>query len=53
MVEYARRIPKESIIDIKAKVTIPEKPVAGCSQKPELAILEVWTVNKSAPMLPF
>jgi hypothetical protein len=31
MKEYARRIPKESIIDVLAKVTIPEKPVTGTS----------------------
>lgn len=53
MIDYARRIPKESIIDIKAKVTVPEKPVQGCSQKVELQVTEIWTVNKSAPMLPF
>jgi hypothetical protein len=27
MVEYARRIPKESIIDIKATVVVPPNPV--------------------------
>lgn len=53
MAEYARRIPKESIIEVKAKVVVPEKEVQGCSQKVELHILELWTVNKSAPMLPF
>ncbi len=36
MAEYARRIPKESIIEVKAKVVIPEKPIEGCSQKVEL-----------------
>jgi hypothetical protein len=31
MAEYAKRIPKESIIEVKAKVTVPEKPIEGCS----------------------
>ena len=31
MINYARRIPKESIIDIRAKVTVPSKPIEGCS----------------------
>ena len=53
MAEYTRRIPKESIVEVRAKVTLPEKPIQGCSQKIELQITEMWTVNKSAPMLPF
>lgn len=53
MAEYARRIPKESIIEIKAKVVIPEKPIQSCSQNVELQITEIWTINKSAPILPF
>jgi aspartyl-tRNA synthetase len=53
MAEYARRIPKESIIEIKAKVVVPEAPVKGCSQKIELLISEIWTINKAAPILPF
>ena len=53
MAEYTRRIPKESIIEVKAKVIVPEKPVQGTSQKVELHITEIWTVNKSAPILPF
>ena len=53
MVTFTSKIPKESIIDIKAIVTIPEKPVHTCSQKVELQIKEIWVVNKSVPMLPF
>jgi aspartyl-tRNA synthetase len=53
MAEYTRRIPKESIIEVKAKVVLPEKPIEGCSQKVELSITEIWTINKSAPILPF
>ena len=31
MAEYARRIPKESIIEIKAKIVVPKNPVQGTS----------------------
>lgn len=53
MYEYAKRIPKESIVEIKGKVSIPDKPVQGCTQKAEVHVIEIWTVNKSAPILPF
>ena len=53
MAEFTRRISKESIIEVKAKVVVPEKPIEGCSQKVELQISEIWTINKSAPILPF
>jgi aspartyl-tRNA synthetase len=53
MVTFAAKIPKESIIDVKATVTVPERPVQTCSQKVELQINEIWVVNKSVPMLPF
>lgn len=53
MIEYARRIPKESIIEVKARVSVPEQEIKGTSQPVELQILEIWTVNRAAPMLPF
>ena len=53
MIEFARKIPKESIIDIKATVVVPNMPVEGCTQKIELKVIEIWTVNRSVPMLPF
>ena len=54
MVTYSGKIPKESIIEIVATVTCPDKPIDGCSQSAvELAVKEIWCVNKSAPILPF
>lgn len=53
MVKYCSKVPKESIVEVKATVVVPETPVANCSQKVELHIQEFWVVNKSAPMLPF
>jgi hypothetical protein len=31
MFDYAKGIPKESIIDIKGRITVPKDPVKGCS----------------------
>ncbi len=53
MIEFARRIPKESIIEVKAKVVVPEGEIKSTSQKVELHIIELWVVNRSAPILPF
>ncbi len=53
MAEFTRRITKESIVEVKAKVVVPEQEVKGCSQKVELIISEIWTINKAAPILPF
>lgn len=53
MVTYASKIPRESIIEIVARVVKPEKPIEGCSIQHELHMEEVFTVNKSFPVLPF
>lgn len=54
MVTYARKIPRESIVEMEAEVTVPEKPIESCTQqKVELKILTFFVINKSAPMLPF
>lgn len=53
MVTYGGRIPRESIIEIVAKVVKPSNPIDGCSCQHELHMEEVWTVNKSMPVLPF
>ena len=36
MVTFASKVPRESIIEVKAKVTVPETPIDTCSQKVEL-----------------
>ena len=53
MVTFASKIPKESIIEIVAQVSVPDQPIAGCSQQVELQVREIWCVNKSVPYLPF
>lgn len=53
MVTYASKIPRESIVEIVAKVVKPSAPIDGCSIQYELHVVELWTFNKSAPVLPF
>ena len=51
-VEYIRRIPKESIVEIKGLVHTPEAPIKKVTQQMELLIKEAWTLHKSEPRLP-
>lgn len=53
MVTYASKIPKESIIEVVATVTVPEHAIDGCSQQVELQVKEIWCNNKSVSYLPF
>ena len=53
MNNYCSKVPRESIIEINAKVTVPEKPIEGCSQPVELKINSFFIIDKSAPILPF
>lgn len=52
MVEYARRIPKESLVVVKGLVHIPEAPIEKCTIQVELLIKEIWNQHKSLPRLP-
>ena len=53
MVTFASKIPSESIIEIVAQVSVPDRPIEGCSQQVELQVKEIWCCNKSVPILPF
>ena len=54
MIGWVKRVPKESIIEIKAKAVIPQDPITGPTQKEvELQVQEFWIISKSAPTLPF
>ena len=53
MVEFWRRIPKESIVEIKGIVHVPDSPIKKWTQQVELLIKEIWVINKSIPRLPF
>lgn len=53
MMKYVKSIPKESLVEVVAKVTKPGAEIKGCSQKVELTIVEFWTVSRCTPVLPF
>jgi len=53
MVTFSSKIPRESIIEIVATATKPDREIDGCSQQMELQVKEIWCVNKSVPILPF
>lgn len=52
MVEYTRHIHRESIVQVKGVVQVPENPIKKCTQQVELLIKEIWTLHKSVPRLP-
>jgi aspartyl/asparaginyl-tRNA synthetase len=52
MVDYTRRINKESLVVVKGLVHIPDEPIKKCTQKIELLIKEIWVQHKSLPRLP-
>jgi hypothetical protein len=33
MVDYISKVPKESIVELKCKVTVPKNPIESCTQK--------------------
>ena len=54
MAKYMSKIPRESIVEIVGKPQKPAQEIQGCTNKAvEIHITQVWTVNKSANVLPF
>jgi len=53
MVKYVSKLTSEAIIDVQGVVTKPDTEIAGCTQKVEIKPTKVYTVSKSAPVLPF
>lgn len=52
MIDYVKRIPNESIIEVKGKVVIPEQEIKSCTQNVEIQVSEVWVLDKSDFRLP-
>lgn len=53
MVKYAAALTKESIVDVEAEVSVPEKPVESCSVSSfELKCVSIKCVSRAGP-LPF
>eukprot|EP00743_Colponemidia_sp_Colp-15_P000503 GILK01000568.1.p1 GENE.GILK01000568.1~~GILK01000568.1.p1 ORF type:complete len:514 (-),score=91.21 GILK01000568.1:171-1712(-) len=53
MIKYVQSLPKESVVDILATVTVPKQKIESTSQQVELQIKKFFCVNKSEPVLPF
>lgn len=53
MINYVKRIPNESIIEIRGKVVRPEQEIKSCTQSVEIMVEEAWLLDKSDFRLPF
>lgn len=53
MVSYASKIPKESYIEVHAKVVVPESAIASTTQEVELDVFKIHTISSAPPELPF
>lgn len=53
MIKFIGTITRESIIDVEAKVTVPDQEIQSCTQKVELHVQKVFIVSKAHPELPF
>ena len=50
---FACGLPKESVIDVLAEVTVPPEPVASCTQSGvELSVKRIYSITKAMPKLP-
>ena len=53
MVKYAATLTKESVVDVEAEISVPEKPVESCSVSTfELKCVSIKCVSRAGP-LPF
>ena len=53
MSKYVADVPNESIVDVLAKVNVPEKPIASCTQSGvELGVEAFFCASKSESRLP-
>jgi aspartyl-tRNA synthetase len=53
MLNYVKRIPNESVVEIRGEVVVPEKRVESCTQTVEIMTKEVWLLDKADHRLPF
>eukprot|EP00917_Polyrhabdina_sp_WS-2016_P006369 GHVP01014121.1.p1 GENE.GHVP01014121.1~~GHVP01014121.1.p1 ORF type:complete len:532 (+),score=91.56 GHVP01014121.1:1065-2660(+) len=51
--KWTNNLPKESVLDIFATVTIPEDEIRATTQKVELFVKKIFCVSKADPILPF
>lgn len=52
MLNYVKRIPNESIVEVRGKVVTPEQAVKSCTQDMEVMVSETWVLDKADFRLP-
>jgi aspartyl-tRNA synthetase len=52
MINYVKRIPNESVVQVTGEVVTPEQEVKSCTQDVELMVSEVWVLDKADFRLP-
>ncbi|KAL1528509.1 hypothetical protein AB1Y20_009852 [Prymnesium parvum] len=53
LVAFAAAIPRESVIDVYGEVSVPETPIASCTQQlVELQVEQLFCISRSTPELP-
>lgn len=53
MLNYVKRIPNESVVEITGEVVEPEQEIKSCTQPVEVMVSEVWLLDKADFRLPF
>ena len=54
MIQYIAGLPAESVVDMKGKVTVPDKPIESATQKMvEIQITDLHCICKAKQALPF
>ena len=53
IVAWAAALPRESVVDVLGELTVPDAPIAACSQSGiELQVRKLYCVSRSKPDLP-
>lgn len=52
MVEYTKKIPRESVIDVHGIVVNPTKPIKSCTQQVEVHARSITCISRATQMLP-
>ncbi|XP_010526284.1 PREDICTED: aspartate--tRNA ligase 2, cytoplasmic [Tarenaya hassleriana] len=52
MVDFARRLNRESFVDVIGVVSLPKEPLKSTTQQVEIQVSKLYCVNKALPTLP-
>lgn len=52
MIKFLKNLPRETVVDVYAKVTVPKEDILSCSvSKNELVINKIYAVSRAAPLV--